>query len=319
MSDVFDRIRNGARSVSERARFIRIEPDALERLAETVSAEVHEPVLLDPAHHFEGEPEATLAYVVTLDAVNFGSGWFPHLVKRPGCSGYFTIATALKEHFEADGPWSAEELRAVTPDTCARVLGQQAAPPEIAELMSLFARAWNDLGTWLEDRFAGSFRAVVTGAERSAAQFVDLLSEMPFYRDVASYEGLEVPLYKRAQLTVADLSLALPDDLMDFHDLDRLTIFADNLVPHVLRWDGVLRYAPDLAAGIDAGVPVVAGSDEETEIRAVAVHAVERLVALLHDRGQSTTAQRLDYLLWNRGQRPEMKAHPRHRTRTVYY
>jgi hypothetical protein len=35
--------------------------------------------------------------------------------------------------------------------------------------------------------------------------------------------------------------------------------------------------------------------------------------------GARTTAQQLDFLLWNRGQRAEIKAHPRHRTRTTFY
>ena len=47
-----------------------------------------------------------------------------------------------------------------------------------------------------------------------------------------------------------DLALA---GVAEFADLDRLTIFADNLVPHVLRVDGVLRYDSRLAARIDAG------------------------------------------------------------------
>ena len=55
------------------------------------------------------------------------------------------------------------------------------------------------------------------------------------------------------------------------------------------------------------------------EIRACAVHAVERCVESLRRSGSRTTAQRLDYWLWNRGQLPEMKAHPRHRARSVYY
>ena len=65
---------------------------------------------------------------------------------------------------------------------------------------------------------------------------------MPFFRDTG--------FYKRAQIVPADLALA---GVAEFHDLDRLTIFADNLVPHVLRVDGVLRYDPELAARIDAG------------------------------------------------------------------
>lgn len=319
MSDVFDHIRAGARAVSERARFIRVDRDALAGLAERVAAEVEEPALLDPAHHYEGGADETLAYVVTLDAVNFGSGWFPLLAKRPGCSGYFTIATALKERFEAEGPWTAQALSELTPEICAQVLGQRDAPPAVVELMTLFSQAWNDLGQWLETRFAGRFDGLLRAAGRSAATLVELLSEMPFYRDVARYHGLDVPLYKRAQLTAADLAIALPDGPSHFNDLDRLTIFADNLVPHVLRWEGALQYDPALASRIDSGTLLEPGSDEETEIRAVALHAVEQLVALLRDLDRPTTAQRLDFLLWNRGQRPEMKAHPRHRTRTVYY
>jgi hypothetical protein len=64
---------------------------------------------------------------------------------------------------------------------------------------------------------------------------------------------------------------------------------------------------------------IPAGSPEETEIRAVALHAVERLVALLQAHGTPASARELDYLLWNRGQRASYKAQPRHRTRTVFY
>ena len=48
------------------------------------------------------------AYLLTLDAINFGSGWFPTLRKRPGCSGYFTVAWALADRFREHGPWSRD-------------------------------------------------------------------------------------------------------------------------------------------------------------------------------------------------------------------
>ncbi len=123
-----------------------------------------------------------------------------------------------------------------------------------------------------------------------------------------------------SQLAAADLSLALGGKgLGQFSDLDRLTLFADNLVPHVLRWAGLLSYEPALGAGIDQEELVPAGSPEEVEIRASAVHAVELLVAELRKLGRQTTAAQLDYLLWNRGQQPYYKARPRHRTRSVSY
>ncbi len=55
------------------------------------------------------------------------------------------------------------------------------------------------------------------------------------------------------------------------------------------------------------------------EIRACALHTVERMVAAMRAAGVDTTAQRLDYALWNRGQEPAMKARPRHRARSHYY
>ncbi|HKJ24505.1 MAG TPA: hypothetical protein VKB65_06765, partial [Myxococcota bacterium] len=96
------RIRAACAEVTKRARHVRLEEAALAPLADALAAAPPTPGA-DPAHLPVGPPHDTLAFVLTLDAVNFGSGWFPHLTKRPGLSGYFTVATALKEHFEARG------------------------------------------------------------------------------------------------------------------------------------------------------------------------------------------------------------------------
>jgi len=173
------------------------------------------------------------------------------------------------------------------------------------ELMGLFCSALNDLGNYVASQFGGSFPSLVAQAENSAERLVSILNEMSFYQDVG--------FYKRAQLTAADLSVA---HVAQFADLDRLTIFADNLVPHVLRVDGILSYAPGLLERIEREELIPAGSIEEREIRACALHAVELIAgALRHE----VTPMQLDYLLWNRGQLPAYKAQPRHRTRTVLY
>jgi hypothetical protein len=318
--DVLDRIREAAGLVSRRARSVRIDGGRLRVLAAELAAAPPQPSHLDPAHQDLGSAEATLAYVITLDAINFGSGFFPHLAKRPGLSGYFTLATALRERFERKGPWGAEELQGLRAADCAEAFGQDLRVAEAAELMGLVARALADLGAFLASGYGGRFAGPIEEAGGSAARLVGILARMPFYRDVARYEELAVPFYKRAQLTAADLAAAFRGEGPGrFHDLDRLTLFADNLVPHVLRREGVLAYADALARRIDAGELIASGSPEEVEIRACAVHAVERCVEEIARRGARATAQALDYALWNRGQRPEFKAHPRHRTRSVYY
>ena len=230
------------------------------------------------------------------------------------------MATSLTERFQKEGPLRAEALARITAAECAEIFGQDLSAPEPAELMEHFARAWNELGRFLLERYGGRFAGPLAEAEGSAEGIAEILGALPHYRDVADYEGLEVPFFKRAQLTVADLAAAdIGEQGARLHGLERLTIFADNLVPHVLRCEGVLRYDPALGDAIDAGELVPAGSTEEVEVRASAVHAVERMVARLRAAGVEATAQALDYWLWNRGQTPAMKARPRHRTRTVFY
>ena len=317
---IFAQIRTTCAEVSRRAQYVSIDRERLAAFCAELLAEPGRPAGLDPAHHLLGRGGDTLAYVITLDAINFGSGWFPYIEKRPGLSGYFTVAHALRERFEARGPWSAAELAQLDAAECARVLGQPTGVPELGELMELYARALRDLGHFLEERHAGRFEGVIEQARGSCAALLRELASMPLYRDVERYHEIEVPFYKRAQLTAADLAAAFGGEGPGhFDDLAELTLFADNLVPHVLRREGVLVYAPELAACIDRGEPIEAGSPEEVELRAASVHAVEGCVEESRRRGADVSAQQLDYRLWTRGQRPEYKAHPRHRTRTSYY
>jgi hypothetical protein len=316
---VFAEIRAAAAQVTRRARSVAIDDAALADLAGFLAKERPGVPDLDPGHHSLATPEATLAFVVTLNAVNFGSGWFPLLRKLPGKSGYLTVSTLLRERFERAGPFTARELGELDPSRCAALFGQTgnpAAGPLIAE----FTGALADLGAFLERDFGGRFAGPIEAAGGSADALVRLFARMPRYRDVSRYEGLVVPFYKRAQITCADLALAFDGRGPGaFRDSDELTLFADNLVPHVLRMKGVLRYEPALAARIDREELLPSGGREEVEIRAVALHAVERLAAACAERGLAIRPAALDQILWARGQAPEIKAVPRHRARNTYY
>lgn len=299
-----DQVRAACALVAERARFVRIDAEALERYASELPPG-GAPELDPEAHVVDGPVEARAAFVLTIDAINFGSGWWPTIRKRPGRSGYYTMALSLKERFDRHGPWSPEELAAVDVDEVAQVFGQDPGH----ELMSFFTRALRELGERVGA--AGGWLAFVEQAGGSAVALAEQLASWPTFYDVSPYDGLEVPLWKRAQLAAADLHHA---GVVSFADLDRLTIFSDNLVPHVLRVDGVLRYEEALAKRIDAEELLEHDSPEEVEIRAVGLHAVELLAGVT---GRS--AQELDYVLWNRGGQPRYKAIPRHRARTTAY
>jgi hypothetical protein len=319
-ADVFDRIRAAAAEVARQATLVRLVDDQIAPYAASLTVAGLPMPVYDTAHHAQGSAADTVAFQLTLDTVNFGSGYFPHLRKRPGMSGYHTVASSLKERWDREGPLTGANLRGLTAGDCAVLFGQEGNTGPAQELMALFAEALNDLGTWLGRRYDDDPLRAIADAGHTAARMVELVSEMPFYRDISHYRGHEVPLYKRAQILVTDLAIAFDGQGPgSFHDLDRLTIFADNVVPHVLRVDGLLVYDDELLARIERGELIPAGSVEEIEIRAVALHAVERIVEELHASGVQITPRELDYLLWNRGAGTAYKARPRHRTRTVFY
>lgn len=318
---LFDAVRAGCREVARRSRHVHIEEGSIARYAASLPLARATCPAHDPVTHYLGHGEETVAFFLILDAINFGSGYFPHLRKRPGLSGYFTIAAGLNDRFRNHGPFTPQELVHLDGEGLAFVFGQERLNGPVRELMQLFANALRDLGYYLLEHYDGRYAALVEEAGHSAERLVRLLAAMPYYDDVEPYDGLCVPFYKRAQLTAADLSLAFGNQGWGrFDDLDRLTIFADNLVPHVLRVDGILSYDPDLAARIDGEELIPPGSPEEVEVRACAVHAVELIAAELQAHGKPVTPHQLDYLLWNRGQESfYKKVKPRHRTRTVFY
>jgi hypothetical protein len=287
-----DEIRAGAARVAARARHVRIREGAIEPYTRSLPSES------PPAPDLEGaEPETRAAFSLQLNAINFGSGWFPTLRKPEGLSGFRTVEAGLRRR----GPWTAAQLRTITRAEIAATLGQDPGH----ELMGHFERHLRELGDRI-DLFAAFARS------GTVEELATELASWPTWYDVSPYGGEEIPFFKRAQIAAADLALS---GLASDEGLERLTLFADNLVPHVLRIDGVLEFDDALVARIDAEELIEHDSPEEVEIRACALHAVELLVAA-HGH---TTATAVDNVLWHRGGDPRYKAHPRHRARTTAY
>jgi hypothetical protein len=290
--DPCEEVRRHCAAIAESARSVEIDTAA--------GVPGHGRVGLDAELHLLDAPAENVArYVLILDAINFGSGWFPTL-GRSGDDESLTDAMSrrLTEHARRRGaPWTAQELREVDAALVAEVLAQDPAH----ELMALYAEALNQLGGWLGERSA---LEAIGEARGSARAFVRALARgMPFFDDCG--------FLKRAQITANDLALA---GVAEFDDIDQLTVFADNLLPHVLRLDRVLRYDPELAAAVDGGRLLKPGGRMEVEIRACALHACELLARRL-----DVAPRTLDNWLWNRGNRLGTGGGRPHLTRTVFY
>jgi hypothetical protein len=301
-----DEIRAGCAWVAAQATHVTIAEDAIPAYAAALPSA---PEANPDDQLVDGPAELRAAFYLTLDAINFGSGWFPTLRKRDGRSGYWTVALGVRDRFAQHGAWSAAELRAIDAATIATALGQD----QQHELMALFARSLNDVGSHIEDEHGGRFLATVEQANGSAVALAEHLAAWDCFADASPYAGRRIPFCKRAQIAASDLHHA---GVADFaHDLHRLTLFADNLVPHVLRVDGILRFDDDFEARIEHEELIEHDSPEEVEMRACAVHAVELIVCERPD----LTAKQVDHLLWHRGAGARYKALPRPRSRCTAY
>ncbi len=316
-----ERVRHAAAAVTGRATLVRIDHDAVERLAAAIDPS---PPAALPEERWSGTEEQRAMAVLAWNAVNFGSGWFPHVAKAPGLSGARTLATRFNDHCRRAGVPRAGTLADIDVATVTEIFGQPTSGPA-AELMAHFRAAWHEFGAFLLDEHDGHALTLIDAAGGSGAALAERLAALPHWDDRHRHPGpvgdLEIPLYKRAQIVVSNLATEFAGAGPGrFDDLDTLTAFADNLVPHVLKMHGVLVVDAALDRRIEHGELLTSGEAAEVELRALGVHAVELLVGELRARGHApVTAATIDHRLWQMGQDPAIKARPRHRCRCTYY
>jgi hypothetical protein len=215
-----------------------------------------------------------------------------------------------------DGSW----LASVTAGDLRRLLRGGTGELQMLDERAAILR---DVGATLVAHYDGRFSNVL--ASSSAAVYDDgrgflevLTRDFPRFHDVAEWQGREVRFWKLAQLAVWFLEVTLPGGL-GFRDLDRLTAFADYIVPAGLRAMGILRYSDELDRAIGDGELIEAGSSQEIELRAHTIHAVSLLTGRVNELRPpelQVIAPQIDARLWV----PFHKTHwPHHLTRTIYY
>jgi hypothetical protein len=313
-----------SKRISETSGQVRIDRQALDRLAgDWLSEGVKVPVW-DNVHHFVGKGAETVSYLLVLDSLNF-CFWPAHEKARweiqlgpESLSGYLALAASLKRAIESGVPIArADFLAGMSQETLTDIFGGQGD----LQLMKRRVGILRELGRVLQRTYGGEACGLVAAVEGSAVGLVRLLAaQLESFRDVAEYGGQEAFFYKRAQIFVADLHGTFQGkDWGAFEDMDQLTAFADYKLPQVLRHLGILQYEKELARKVDAGILLEPGGPEEVEIRSNTIWAVERLRKEMSRRGQDLRAFEIDGILWNMGQEDRYRTKPYHKVRTIYY
>ncbi|KAH9712282.1 Queuosine salvage protein [Citrus sinensis] len=193
---------------------------------------------------------------------------------------YDHLASGLKAALQNDkSAFDADRLQKYTGPELRELLKW----PRPLPLEDERVRLLHEVGFELERNFGGKASNLVESCGKSAAKLVALVTRhFAGFRDHSVYKGHQVFLYKRAQIFVADLWGAFKGQgYGEFYDIGSITMFADYVVPAVLEQLGVLKYSSRLANIIETNNEISSGSEEEVELRACSVYAVEKMKELI--------------------------------------
>lgn len=176
-------------------------------------------------------------------------------------------------------------------------------------------------GKILIEKFKGDLENVLKRGKYDALKILNVIvKNFPSFNDFVIYEGKKVFFHKRAQLLIGDIYRRFRGRKFgEIKNVDKLTVFADYKNPQVLRKLGILEYSPKLAKKVDNKILIESGSQEEIEIRANTIWAVELMKNEIKKKIPNIMAIDLDSYLWLSGQKKSPTDKPYHLTRTIFY
>lgn len=273
-------------------------------------------------------PEIVLDYFLVANALNFQfHRWsddrvYTTTVAGERFTGAFAMWGSVRKALESDTPvTTGRYLASLDAETVSELFAGDPPMPFLDDRLEVL----RSLGRRLEETADGQFhRAPATeGRIRpfdGGGGLVEwLVRTFPTaYADTRRLDGRTIPFQKKAQLAVALIAGRFAEhDRYTVTGLEDLTLFADYVVPAILRAEGVLRYEDSLAARVDEGEPLPANGRMEVEVRAATIVAGDRLIDRLASAyGVETTPVHLDHALWQRGRNMRL---PLHHTATTDY
>ncbi|KAF5176972.1 Queuosine salvage protein [Thalictrum thalictroides] len=305
-----EEVRSSSAWVASHSSHVTVDSSGLEKVVNQINGSIPKVEWnFEGIHYFDNGP-LTVQYLFVLDALNFCFWPDKDL-------SYDNLALGLKEAIENDkSVFDADRLQKYTGPELRELLKWPRPLPLEDERIRLL----HEVGLELEKNFGGKAANIVEACGKSAATLVATIArQFPGFRDHSVYKGHQVFLYKRAQIFAADLWGAFKGQgYGEFDDVGSITIFADYIVPAVLRQLGVLRYSAALASIIEANNEIGSGTEEEVELRACSIYAVEKMRDLISVKsGKQVLSVELDLWLWSFGiQSPSLQ---HHRTLSIYY
>jgi hypothetical protein len=277
---------------------------------------------------FGNDPDVLMDFTLVVNTMNFAFTDFSTGVKfetdymgKRWCDSEAMLACLHRAVNSGIPFFNGEYLAKVTRKDLESVFAGTIEMPMLDERVVLF----NEVGRVLVEKYQGRYSNFVRScAPRLYADGDGLLerltTEFPRFRDVSIYQGSEVHIYKLAQLGIWGMHLALsPRGAWKLEDAEKLSAFADYIVPVGLRVMGIFEYAPELEQQINGLVEVERDSAAEIELRASSIYVIAKLTEEINKRrpGMDPLLQpQVDFRFWKTYHATHW---PHHLTKTVMY
>jgi hypothetical protein len=183
----------------------------------------------------------------------------------------------------------------------------------------------HEVGKVLAEKYDGRFHKFVQSCSprlygKGNGLIDRMVKEFRRFNDVSWLDGHEIKFYKLAQLGVWMLYAALHSTgKFCLDDPEKMTAFADYIVPVALRLHGITRYSEKLEQAIQSHQLIPRDSRWEIEIRAHCIYATALLseeVNKLRPRDRQVIIPQIDARLWTHY---HATTWPHHLTQTIMY
>ncbi len=238
--------------------------------------------------------------------------------KNKKLDGWWGVMAAMGRALEDDIPLLDPEYCSVIPrEQFAHIFRGDGVIPLLDERWLML----QEIGNSLLRLFDGKVLNLIDASGRDALKLIDLIvTHFPSFEDDSFYKGQRVFFRKRAQLFVSEISKIFSDKAWGrLSGMNQLAACADYKLPRALRKMGILKYVISLAQRVDKKEELLHGSQEEVEIRALTVWAVECMKETLQKRFPDILSMEINDHLWLATQTKFQDEKPYHRTRTTAY
>jgi hypothetical protein len=315
--------------VIEHSRDVRTHFEKIQEVAGWMAyEELPEPDYALPLGAGDGKRDETIDFILTADTIDTAFTDFSNHEK-------FQVDYAGRHWSDSDALFACMKraldngipildgkfLAQVTKPELEKIFAGNIQMPMLDEKMEVL----HQVGRVLADKYDGRFHNFLSSCSPrlydNGKGMVDrMVTEFARFDDVSEYDGHTIKLYKLPQLGLWLVYSSLRrSGQFIIEDLDKMTAFADYIVPVALRLMGITSYSTDLERAISTHQMIPRDSRQEIEIRAHCVYATALLseeINKIRPKEMQIVIPQVDARLWTHYHTTWW---PHHLTKTIMY